>query len=80
MPWRIYKNAIECKTCGKVIESQSVHDFRWCNCPPGSDTRCAVDGGYYYLKRVGSGNWIERSESGFEPDDWGSSLIDDCDN
>ena len=36
---RIIKNAIRCKKCGDVIESKTVHDFKFWSC--GS---CAVDG------------------------------------
>ena len=42
----ILKNAIQCKICGDVIESTSVHDFKTCSC--GS---CSVDGGHDYLRR-----------------------------
>jgi len=35
---RIIRNAIRCKKCGEVIESKTVHDFKFCSC--GS---CAVD-------------------------------------
>lgn len=44
----IKKNAIRCKICGDVIESKSVHDFKFCSCGA-----CAVDGGREYLRRVG---------------------------
>ena len=37
---KIIRNAIRCKKCGDVIESKTVHDFKFCSC--GS---CAVDGG-----------------------------------
>jgi len=37
---RIIRNAIRCKKCGDIIESKTVHDFKFCSC--GS---CAVDGG-----------------------------------
>lgn len=43
---KIIKNAIKCKKCGDVIESTSVHDFKFCSC--GS---VAVDGGHDYLRR-----------------------------
>lgn len=43
---KIIKNAIKCKKCGNVIESTSVHDFKFCSC--GS---VAVDGGHDYLRR-----------------------------
>ena len=42
----IIRNAIQCKNCGDIIESVSVHDFKTCSC--GS---CSVDGGHYYLRR-----------------------------
>ena len=43
---KIIRNAIRCKKCGDVIESKTVHDFKFCSC--GS---CAVDGGHDYLRR-----------------------------
>ncbi len=43
---KIIKNAIKCKKCGDVIESTSVHDFKFCSC--GS---VAIDGGHEYLRR-----------------------------
>lgn len=43
---KIIKNAIRCVKCGDVIESESVHDFKWCRCGA-----VAVDGGRAYLKR-----------------------------
>ena len=45
---KIIKNAIRCLKCGDVIESVSVHDFKFCSCQA-----CAVDGGKEYLRRVG---------------------------
>ena len=42
----ILKNAIQCKLCGDVIESTSVHDFKTCSCGA-----CSVDGGHDYLRR-----------------------------
>lgn len=54
----IIKNIIRCKKCGDVIESKSVHDFKFCSC--GS---VAIDGGHDYLKRSGdSENIVELSE------------------
>lgn len=44
---RILKNCIQCKVCGDVIESKTVHDFRTCSC-----CGCGVDGGLEYLRRV----------------------------
>ena len=43
---KIIYNRIRCKHCGDVIESYSVHDFKFCSC--GS---VAVDGGHEYLSR-----------------------------
>lgn len=43
---KIIKNAARCTHCGDIIESKSVHDFRWCSCKT-----IAVDGGCEYLKR-----------------------------
>jgi len=42
----ILKNAIQCKKCGDIIESTSVHDFKTCSCGA-----CSVDGGHCYLRR-----------------------------
>lgn len=42
----IIHNRIRCTHCGDVIESFSVHDFKWCSCKA-----CAVDGGREYLRR-----------------------------
>ena len=56
---RIIRNAIRCKKCGDIIESKTVHDFKFCSC--GS---CAVDGGHDYLRRCGNlGDWEELSEA-----------------
>ena len=51
----IVKNMIKCNKCGDVIESTSVHDFKWCKCKS-----VAVDGGHQYLRRAGNlGDWEE---------------------
>lgn len=53
------RNAIRCKKCGDIIESETVHDFKFCSC--GS---CAVDGGLDYLRRCGNReDWEELSEA-----------------
>ena len=44
----IIKNAIRCKRCGEVIESQHTHDYVTCRCGAVS-----VDGGHCYLRRSG---------------------------
>ena len=41
---KIIRNAIRCKFCGDVIESELVHDFKFCSCKT-----VAVDGGHEYL-------------------------------
>ncbi|MCR4814783.1 MAG: hypothetical protein K5879_08145 [Lachnospiraceae bacterium] len=53
----ILANRIRCLKCGDIIESENVHDFRWCQCKS-----CAVDGGHDYLRRVGNKeNWEDLS-------------------
>lgn len=52
-------NKIKCKICGDIIESKTVHDFKWCSCGA-----CAVDGGKEYLRRVGEfDSWEDLSET-----------------
>lgn len=59
---KIKSNKIRCRKCGEIIESVSVHDFKFCKCGA-----VAVDGGHEYLRRCGSlENFEERSE--YEPD------------
>ena len=54
---KIIKNAIRCKKCGSVIESEYTHDFKQCECGA-----CCVDGGRSYLKRCGNiGDWEDMS-------------------
>ena len=43
---KLVRNAIRCKHCGDVIESKSIHDFKWCSCES-----VFVDGGIDYLRR-----------------------------
>ena len=55
---KIMVNKIRCKKCGDVIESKSVHDFKFCKCES-----VAVDGGHNYLRRLGEPeNWEDLSE------------------
>ena len=55
-------NKAQCRQCGDVIESISVHDFVTCTCGA-----IAVDGGLDYLRRVGDpSDFIDLSE----PIDW----------
>lgn len=44
----IKRNAIKCKLCEDIIESFSVHDFKYCKC-----RSVFVDGGKEYLRRGG---------------------------
>ena len=50
---KIIINKAKCKKCGDIIESKDVNDFKRCAC--GS---IAVDGGHYYIKRIGNKNDI----------------------
>ena len=63
MKERIIINAIQCRHCGEVIESKSVHDFVTCSCGA-----CSVDGGREYLRRcyttAPEKDYIELSEVG----------------
>ena len=54
----IKSNIIKCNQCGAVIESKSVHDFKFCKCGA-----VAADGGKEYLRRCGNReDWEELSE------------------
>ena len=55
----ILRNAIQCKICGDIIESVSVHDFKTCSCGA-----CSVDGGHDYLRRCAKSldDFIDLSE------------------
>ena len=46
---KIKTNKIQCLKCGDIIESFTVHDFKY-----GSCGACAVDGGKDYLRRCGN--------------------------
>ena len=55
---KILFNRIKCKKCGDIIESVTVHDFKFCRCQT-----VAVDGGHEYFRRVGNcGDWEDLSE------------------
>ena len=43
---KIITNKIQCKHCGDIIESKTVHDYIRCKCG-----KVSVDGGKEYLKR-----------------------------
>lgn len=54
----VSRNMIKCNLCGDEIESIHRHDFKWCKCKS-----VAVDGGTYYLKRLGNlDHWTDISE------------------
>ena len=56
--YKIIRNKIRCKKCGEIIESFSVHDFKFCKCEA-----VAVDGGHEYLRRCGNQeDWEDHSE------------------
>ena len=63
---KIIKNAIQCRKCGDIIESVSVHDFKACACGA-----CSVDGGRQYLRRcaISMDDFIELSEFQNEKDE-----------
>lgn len=44
---KILSNKIQCKHCGDMIESKSVHDYVKCSCGA-----VAVDGGLEYIRRT----------------------------
>ncbi len=43
---KIISNKIQCKHCGKIIESKTIRSFAICKC-----SACSVDGGHYDLSR-----------------------------
>lgn len=54
---RIVRNSIRCKKCNDIIQSNSQHDFKSCQCGA-----VAVDGGLNYLRRIGTQeDWEELS-------------------
>jgi hypothetical protein len=67
----IVHNKVKCLKCGDVIESKSVHDFKYCTCG-----NVAVDGGHDYLRRCFKDDvntWADLSETYQEeriPSEW----------
>ena len=57
---RITRNAVQCKSCGDIIESTYRHDFVTCSCG-----KVSVDGGHDYLRRCTEleDGYIELSET-----------------
>ena len=52
-------NKIKCKKCRDEIESNTVHDFKFCKCGA-----VAVDGGHEYLRRCENReDWEDMSET-----------------
>jgi len=50
----IFANQVKCKKCGEIIRSCNRHDYVKCSCGA-----ISVDGGSWYLKRVGDYNACE---------------------
>jgi hypothetical protein len=50
----IWLNRAKCKKCGDIIQSDNLHDLVSCKCGT-----ISVDGGSWYLKRVGDYNLVE---------------------
>lgn len=48
------RNRIQCLKCNDIIESKSVHDFKWCKCKT-----VFVDGGNDYYRRGGDLEYIK---------------------
>lgn len=64
---KILRNRIQCTHCGDVIESETVHDFKFCSCGT-----VAVDGGHDYCKRsfkFGPSDYKDLSEYEFPKED-----------
>jgi hypothetical protein len=57
----IFANQIKCKKCGGIIRSCNRHDFVMCGCGA-----VAVDGGSWYLKRIGNPNAIEEMSINYD--------------
>jgi len=62
---RIVHNKIGCMNCGDVIESMHVHDWVACSCFKNEEGNQGVfvDGGKEYLRRGGSNNYVNLSET-----------------
>ena len=57
----IWSNSVKCLNCDEIIRSKNQHDFIWCKCH-----NVAVDGGSWYLKRVGGENGYEELSEVFD--------------
>ena len=49
MEAQLIYNAVECLSCGDILESYHRHDYKTCNC----SNKTNVDGGYDYLSYGG---------------------------
>lgn len=70
---KILRNRIQCTHCGDVIESETVHDFKFCSCGA-----VAVDGGHDYCKRsfkFSPADYKDLSEYEFPPDPQETSTL-----
>jgi endogenous inhibitor of DNA gyrase (YacG/DUF329 family) len=54
----IWKNAVKCLLCGEEVRSNNRRDFRYCSCK-----NIAVDGGSWYLRRIGPGVNLEGEDT-----------------
>lgn len=48
----IWSNAAKCLACGEVVRSKNRHDYATCGCGG-----LSVDGGSWYSKRMGAGEY-----------------------
>ncbi len=53
----IWLNRVQCDTCKDILTSNNRHDYKTCSCG-----QVGVDGGSWYLRRIGSGGFTEMSE------------------
>ncbi len=53
----IWVNRVQCDTCKDIITSVNRHNYVTCSCGG-----IAVDGGSWYLRRIGDGGYTEMSE------------------
>lgn len=68
-------SAIKCKLCGDTIYSRCRHDMRWCTCK-----KCAIDGGFDYMKITGNPSDIEMGIHVDVPNVSEKDLYDDWNN
>lgn len=49
MEIKVLSNKIQCTICNQIIESHTIHDFKFCDCGAS-----AIDGGHNYPRRIGA--------------------------